>query len=112
MAIETIKEGGAVIAKADGRIDGSNARDFQEDLDTAFGDADRVAILDLEQLSYISSAGLRVILMTAKGLERREVKFGICSLSESIREVFQISGFDKIIPVNPSQAEAIQALAG
>ena len=72
----------------------------------------KVAILDLEQLSYISSAGLRVILMTAKGLERREVKFGICSLSESIQEVFQISGFDKIIPVNSSQAEAIQALAG
>ena len=112
MAIETVKDGDALIAKAEGRVDGSNARAFQEDLDAVCGEADQVVILDLEQLSYISSAGLRVILMTAKGLEGRNVKFAICSLSEAIKEVFQISGFDKIIPVKESSDEGIKALRG
>ncbi len=111
MAIETVREGEALIAKAEGRISSVNALKFQEELDAAFVDADRLAILDLEQLSYISSAGLRVILVTAKGLQGRSIKFALCSLSESVLEIFQVSGFDKIIPVRDSQAAAIEALS-
>ena len=112
MAIETVKDGDALIAKAEGRVDGSNARAFQEDLDAACGEADQFVILDLEQLSYISSAGLRVLLIAAKGLEGRSIKFAICSLSEAIKDIFQVSGFDKIITVRESSEEAIKALRG
>ena len=111
MAVETVREGEALIAKAEGRISSVNALKFQEELDAAFVDADRLAILDLEQLSYISSAGLRVILVTAKGLQGRNVKFALCSLSESVLEIFQVSGFDKIIPVRDTQAAAIEAIS-
>ena len=100
----------ALIAKADGRIDGTNAREFQEALETVIKASDKVMILDLERLSYISSAGLRVILLAAKELRQQDTKFAVCSLSNSIREVFEISGFDQIIPVHASLAEAIAAL--
>ena len=112
MGIETVMEGEALIARVDGRIDGTNAREFQNEIEAACAGADRLVILDLEQLSYISSAGLRAIMMTAKQLESRDVKFAVCSISGSVNEIFQISGVDQIIPVRASPSEAINAFGG
>ena len=109
MEVETQRQGNTLIAMTDGRIDGANAREFQTRLDAAIDANECAVVLDMERLSYISSAGLRVILLTAKALRGRNRKFAICSLSESIREVFEISGFDKIIPIHASEVEALAA---
>ncbi len=109
MELETERQGDTLIAKTGGRVDGANAREFQSALEAAIDDNTSAVILDMERLSYISSAGLRVILLTAKSLQGRNAKFAVCSLSESIQEVFEISGFDKIISIHPSQAEALAA---
>ncbi|MCE2464456.1 MAG: STAS domain-containing protein [Dehalococcoidia bacterium] len=105
MDLNTERQGDILIAKADGRVDGANAREFQAALDAAINDSERAVILDMEHLSYISSAGLRVILLTAKTLQTQNAKFAVCSLSGPIQEVFEISGFDKIIAIHASQAE-------
>lgn len=112
MDIDTVKEGDTLVAKTEGRVDGTNAREFQEALEGVIKNADHSVILDMEQLTYISSAGLRVILLIAKALERQNVKFGVCSLSDPIREIFDISGFDKVVKVSGSQSEAISAVQG
>ena len=112
MAVNSARENGTLIARTDGRIDGANAREFQVALEDAIDPSDRTVILDMEKLSYISSAGLRVILMTAKTLQKQNAKFAICSLSPAIREVFQISGFDRIIPIPSSQEEAMSSFKG
>lgn len=112
MGISTEREGVTLIAKTEGRVDGANAREFQDALEEAIDPADRAVILDLENLSYISSAGLRVILLTAKTLRKQNASLSVCSLSEPIRQVFEISGFDKIIPIHASQAEAVAAVSG
>ena len=110
LTIEGERKSGTLIAKASGRIDGSNAREFQDALETFLKGEASSLILDLENLSYISSAGLRVILLISKKLQRNSVQFGVCSLSVSINEVFQISGFDKIIPTHSTQADALSAI--
>ena len=112
MALSIERDGETLVAKAEGRLDGTNAQEFQGELTAAIDETDRAVILDLEHLSYISSAGLRVILLTAKALQRTNAELVVCSLSDPIREVFAISGFDKIIKVRDSQAEAIAALRG
>ena len=112
MAINAERQGDTLVAKAEGRIDGTNAREFQDDLDSVIEEGDRTVILNFEDLMYISSAGIRVVLMTAKTLQRREARFALCSLSEPVREIFEVSGFDKIIPIHASQADAISALGG
>ena len=112
MAIQAEREGDTLVAKAEGRIDGTNARQFQDDLDSVIEEGDRAVILNFQDLMYISSAGIRVVLMTAKTLQRREARFALCSLSEPVREIFEVSGFDKIIPIHASQDEAISALGG
>ena len=110
MDISTERQGSTLIANVGDRIDGTEARNFQETLTGVIDEDVKALILDLEELSYISSAGLRVILLTARVLQRQGGKLAICSLSDPIREVFEISGFDKIIPVHASREDAAAAV--
>ena len=112
MDIQTERNNGILIAKTAGRIDGVNARDFEEALKAAISADDNNVVMDLEGLSYISSAGLRVILLIAKTLRKRNAELMLCSLSDPIREVFEISGFDKIIPVHASREQALASIGG
>ena len=112
MEISIERQDGMLIARTTGRVDGTNAQEFQDALTDAIETSDRLVLLDLGQLSYISSAGLRVILLTAKAIGRQDAELAVCSLSDPVREVFEISGFDQIIPVRDSQAEAIAAFKG
>lgn len=111
MDLVTDRRNGVLVAEACNRVDGTNAREFEAALRDAIQDDDRAMIVDCEHLAYISSAGLRAILLTAKTLRRREMDFGVCFLADPIREVFEISGFDKIISVYTSRADAIAAVS-
>jgi len=112
MEISTENDAGTVVATPTGRLDGSNAREFQDALDAVVQEAQKALILDFEQVSYISSAGLRVLLVTAKTLQGNGAELALCSLDDPIREVFGISGFDSIIPIHNSRAEALAAVNG
>lgn len=109
MDISAEREDGRVIARAGGRIDSSNSREFHSSLEELVSDGDTAVVLDFEDVTYISSAGMRVILLTAKTLQKKDMKLILCSMSASVREVFKISGFDKIIPIHDSQSEALAA---
>jgi len=111
MGINAERAGGTVIARADGRIDSSNSREFHSGLEAVLADDDSAVVLNFEDVSYISSAGMRVILLAAKSLQSSGTKFVLCSMDEPIREVFKISGFDKIIPIHGSQSEALTAVS-
>ena len=112
MEVKTERENETLIARVEGRIDSTNARDFEDAMTAVIGESDRAVIMDFGNLAYISSAGLRSILLVGKELWNRDATLALCSLSASIREVFEISGFDKIIPVYGSRAEALESLAG
>ena len=89
-----------------------NAVEFHEALEAAISPDDTGMVLDFEGISYISSAGLRVVLLVAKTLQKQSAKMAVCSLSDSIREIFEISGFDKIIPVHGSRSDALAGVGG
>ena len=107
MNVETQRQGDSLVLITDGRVDGTNATDFQDAVKSAIQESDRSVVLDFEKLAYISSVGLRIVLLVAKDLRRQGAKFAACSLSASVLEVFVISGFDKIVPIHDSQAAAI-----
>ncbi len=112
MEVTTERQNGVLSALVSGRVDSTNAREFEEQIRHAIEDDDRAVIMDFEQLAYISSAGLRAVLMTAKNLWRREATFALCALPDVVREVFEVSGFDKIITIHPSREEALAAVEG
>lgn len=111
MEIKTEHKGGVLVALVENRIDGSNALKFHDALQLVVKEADIGLVLDMERVSYISSAGLRVMLMTAKTLGNRSVRFAVCSPSEAIQKVLRISGFDKTVEMHSTRSEAISALS-
>lgn len=90
-----------------GRVDGTNAGSFDSSLDETIGESERAIVLDLSELVYMSSAGLRSILMTAKRLQSRQANLALCSLRTEINEIFQIAGFDRILAVCSGRDDAI-----
>ena len=110
MEIKAQREGRVLTAEATGRVDGVNASEFEQTLRDTIQDDDTAVILDLAGITYLSSAGLRAILLTARSLSQRKAKFMLCSPSAPIREVFEISGFDKIIPVHDTRDAAVAAI--
>ena len=106
------RKGSVLIATLEGRIDGSNASDFQSALESGIETGDNALILDFEKVPFISSAGLRVGLVIARKFNEPGKKFGVCTLPDPVREVVVISGFDQLISVYGSQGEAIRALEG
>ena len=112
MKVNPEQANGVLVLKPEGRIDGQNAGDFQSSAMQAIADAEGAVVADLGSISYISSAGLRAILLVAKTMRQRKAGFALCSLSDQIGEVFRISGFDKIIAVHGTRADAIASVTG
>ena len=97
------------IVAISGSLDSGTAPDAQKSLDAVVAGAKKV-VLDFSGLDYISSAGLRVLLGAAKHLRASGGKLGMFGLNQSVREVFEISGFSTILSVYQSEAEALGAM--
>ena len=107
MDMDVERDGSTLIATPKGRIDGLNAGEFSDALTAAIETGDRLLLVDFSQMSYISSAGLRVILSQAKAMGAQEGKLDICAPPENILEVLRISGFDQILSIHESRAAAL-----
>jgi len=84
--------------KIEESIDTVTAPDFENELTDEFGKFDSL-ILDFEKLEYISSSGLRVLVMVQKKLQPQNIPFTIINCSNTIREILSMSGFDKILNI-------------
>ena len=95
-----------------GRIDGETSPKLHDVLSAAAEEAERGLAIDLGAVDYLSSAGLRVILMAAKALRERQRPMVLFGLSQLIREVVVMAGFDKLIPIRDTEAEAVDLVRG
>ena len=103
---------GVLIASPGGRVDNVNSAAFREALESEVSPEERALLLDLGDLAYMSSAGLSVLLWLAKRFRGSGKAMGICRLPGAIAAVVALSGFNKIIPVYETRAEALAELAG
>lgn len=82
----------------DERIDTVTAPDFENEIMDEMGNFDSL-ILDFKNLEYISSAGLRVLVLTQKKLKPEGIPFVIKNVNDTIKEILSMSGFDKILTI-------------
>ncbi len=108
--IQTEQAEGILVISVSGGVHGLDVQEFHDKLLDAVAGCGKKVLLDLEKLSYINSAGLRSILIVAKKLRDERARFAICSLSGSVKGIFKISAFDKVIDVFESRSEAIDAI--
>ena len=101
---------GILVISLSGEVSGFEAEKFHESLWEATDGLDKFTLLDLEGLVYISSVGLRSILMVAKRLQESKAKFAVCSLSQRTKSLFKMAAFDKVIDMFESRSEAMEAI--
>jgi anti-anti-sigma factor len=94
----------------EGRLDFGSAAEFQRAIEAALagsGTAPAALIVDCTALEYLSSAGLRVLLQAARGAQRVGIAFGLCALQPAVREVFELSGFNRLMTMHADRAAAL-----
>ena len=103
--------GDAVLARASGRIDLSNADAFTTALSAALIGTKSALILDLSNVDYMSSAGLRALMITLKASKTENKSFGVAALQPMLTEIFSIARLSQVIPVFPTTRDAVAKLA-
>ncbi|MGB3225265.1 MAG: STAS domain-containing protein [Desulforhopalus sp.] len=105
----TKKENTTIFALA-GRLDSNSAPQFEQQLQDFLVSPSTHLLFDFNNLDYISSAGLRIVLNTAKAYKSGQYLFVACAMQEHVQEVFEISGFDSFITIHHSLDESLSAL--
>jgi len=108
MNIKERKEKEALVISLEGRLDTTNYNELERKLSMIYDDKPVNILMDCSQLQYISSSGLRVMLMFLKRSKTAGVKFVLCSLQDPIREIFDISGFTGIFEIFATCDEALK----
>ncbi|MDD4240763.1 MAG: STAS domain-containing protein [Smithellaceae bacterium] len=110
MEIIVTNESDIAIIAIKGRLDAVTVPQLEEQLTRWFEQPGTKLIFDLDGLEYISSAGLRVFLTTAKKMKARDGKMGMARLRENVKDVFTISGFIALIPAFDTLGAAQEAV--
>lgn len=105
--IEVAKEKDAKIISVRGRMDAVSSPAFEERLGEWMDQGETSFVIDLGELYYISSAGLRSILVIAKQLKSKEGRIICAAPKDEVKKLFKISGFSSMIPTYESLDAAL-----
>lgn len=108
MEIAVSEAGEVKVIRIEGKLDTKTSPDAQALLTELIEQGATKIVVNFEKLVYISSAGLRVLLATAKQLKHNSGELRVCSLNEVVQEVFEISGFNAILVVTKSEPKALE----
>lgn len=106
------QEKNSFIIRPIGRLDSTTSPDFEQCLAEYLKSPGGHLLLDFEELDYISSAGLRVVLNAAKVYREVKWTFAACCMQDHVREVFEISGFDSFVSIYDTVAGFIDQVDG
>ncbi len=112
MEVVCDKRDGTLIAAIGGPVDHESADDFEAKMTPVVHRAASLGarlVLDFRDLDYMSSVGLRVLLRVANEARARSVDFSVADLNDTMREIFQVSRFDKILRVFDSVDAALSS---
>lgn len=110
MEIRRVTEGNALILELVGRLNSAVSMQVEKQIKLASNDKKHI-LLDCQELSYISSAGLRAFLSGAKAVRKQKGSLALCNLPPGVQEVFEVSGFVDILNIYGSKDRAIASFS-
>jgi anti-anti-sigma factor len=108
MNIGEEKVGGVLVLKPESRIDSQNSKDFEDGV-LSRTDNEKSILLDFSDVEYISSACLRTLLTLTKKIKEDGGEIAITSLTENVKQIFKVSGFDTILQLFEDKDEAVKS---
>jgi anti-anti-sigma factor len=110
MDISEQRQADVVILALSGKLDATTAKTFEERIIGAINSGTQRLVVDLSQLDYVSSSGLRVFLLAAKRLQTANGKIVLCSMQDHVRQVFDLAGLSSLLYIYASRDEAVKSL--
>ena len=107
MQISTRESYGVTVVDLEGRLDTSSSGDTGDELVRLVKEGRTKLLLNLDKVDYVSSAGLRAILIAAKLMQTARGEMRICSPNKAVREVMEVSGFDNLLRLHETEANAL-----
>ena len=99
-----------VIVKLLGNLDTNTAPDAEAEINKWLEEGTLKMVISLEQTNYVSSAGLRIFLATAKKITASGGVLKLCSANDVVQEILDISGFSTILDVKKTEEEALASI--
>ena len=109
MEIQSAEDGGVMVVRVSGRLDSVTSDALDKEVQTQLAAGRTRLVFDLTALDYISSAGLRVLLMAARAV-RGKGSLALAAPQPRVRQVFDIAGVGGVVTVYESPTEAVAAL--
>ena len=106
MEVRTELAGGLAVYRIVGRLDALTSLNLESAVGSAFSGGNPRIIFDMGEVTFVSSAGLRVILKAAKQAAAAKGGLAIFGLQSAVNEVFEISGLPKFIPIASDETDA------
>jgi anti-anti-sigma factor len=98
MQVTETREGEVIQLSVEGRVDTTTAPDLQKQILDAFQKV-RHVVIDFMNVEYISSAGLRALLLGQKTATSKGGSLKILNVNDAVKQVFDMSGFSKILTI-------------
>jgi anti-anti-sigma factor len=108
MTIDGRRDGARILVTVAGRMDAGSAPEFDKRCEAWLAEGALSFVVDFSGLDYISSAGLRSLLVLGKKAASRQGRVVIAAAKDVVKEVFTISGFGAIFPM----VETVEAALG
>jgi anti-anti-sigma factor len=110
MPVQVDNRDGVTMVRPSGRIDSSNAVEFEQVVAGKLDEGCVRLVFDFSDLDFMSSAGLRVVLVAAKRMREAKGKLAFAGLRENVRDVFEMSGFLKLFNAHDGLEQAIASV--
>ena len=108
MNISTLTIESVAVIRLQGDLDTNTSPDAQEALNKVLAEGASKVLVNLADVGFVSSSGLRVLLVTAKKLGTASGELRVSNLNGTVNEVFEISGFSSIFNVFRTEEDALR----
>lgn len=103
------QEDGILILRIGGRLDAASSPLLERQVNTYIDSGNMKLLLNFEHVEYLSSAGMRLLLSVGKKLKSKAGKMVIAAVSSEVMDVIKMAGFDHILNISPTEADAKHA---
>lgn len=110
ITITEAKRAGVLVLELAGTVHGGNAEEFEDGLLDRIAAGERLFLLDCTRLEYVSSAGVRSLMVLARRLREVGGKMAMCGVNRNVSDILDISGLDSVFGVYDSEEEAMRSL--
>ena len=112
MDVVITDESGVTKAELAGRLDTANVNDLELKFTAGIMPKAQHTVVDLSNVSFIASLGIRMLLTTARGLANRGAKFAMYGANPAVMEIFETTALSDIIPILKTEADAMAEVTG